>query len=173
MKAMAGSDLPSAGNDAGAVELKLREREEMFRQVVENILEVFWMTDAAKTRMLYISPGYERIWGRACAELYANPQLWAEAIHPEDRTRVLDCVLIRQVAGKYDEQYRIVRPDGAVRWVHSRAFPVKDGDGKVLGSTTVDEDSNWSITPDALDDTTHNLTVDQTNKAGKTGLNLL
>ena len=140
MKAMAGSDLPSAGNDAGAVELKLREREEMFRQVVENILEVFWMTDAAKTRMLYISPGYERIWGRACAELYANPQLWAEAIHPEDRTRVLDCVLIRQVAGKYDEQYRIVRPDGAVRWVHSRAFPVKDGDGKVTRIVGIAED---------------------------------
>ena len=140
MKAMEGSDLPPAGNDAGAVELKLRESEEMFRQVVENIHEVFWMTDVAKTRMLYISPGYESIWGRSCAELYASPHLWSEAIHPEDRARVLDCVLIRQVAGKYDEEYRIVRPNGTVRWVHSRAFPVKDVAGKVTRIVGIAED---------------------------------
>src|SRR3989304_3963766 len=65
------------------------ERDERFRQVVETIHEVFWMTDPAKNEMLYVSPAYETIWGRSCDDLYASPHSWLEAIHPEDRERVL------------------------------------------------------------------------------------
>ncbi|HVT71508.1 MAG TPA: PAS domain S-box protein [Lacunisphaera sp.] len=109
----------------------LQKSEERFREMAENIDEVFWMTNAAKDRMLYISPGYERIWGRTCAEVYARPRTWIDAILPEDRARVLAAATTKQATGEYAEEYRIVRPDGSVRWIHDRAFPIRDSHGKV------------------------------------------
>jgi PAS domain S-box-containing protein len=118
----------------------LGEREGRFRQLTENIQEVFWMTDPAKNQMLYISPAYERIWGRTCTSLYAQPRNWLEAIHPEDRPRVLQASLTRQAEGTYDEEYRIVHADGSLRWIHDRAFPVRNAAGQVYRIVGVAED---------------------------------
>lgn len=118
----------------------LRQSERRFRQVVEHIREVFWLTNPEKTRMLYISPGYEEIWGRTCASLYAAPKDWLEAIHPEDRERVLEAALTKQLAGEYSEEYRIVRPDGSVRWIWDRAFPIHDESGDVYRIAGTAED---------------------------------
>lgn len=104
-------------------ELDLRESEERFRQLAENIQEVFWLTDLTAGRILYVSPAYETIWGRSCAELYASPQSWFEAIHPDDRGAVI-LAAAKQAQGVYDIEYRIIRPDGSVRWIRDRAFPV-------------------------------------------------
>jgi PAS domain S-box-containing protein len=109
----------------------LKDSQERFRQLAEHIREVFWMTDPAKQRMLYVSPGYEEIWGRSCESLYASPQSWLDAIHPEDRSRVLEAATHKQVIGTYDEEYRIVRPDGTIRWICDRAFPIRDASGIV------------------------------------------
>jgi PAS domain S-box-containing protein len=109
----------------------LKDSQERFRQLAEHIREVFWMTDPAKQCMLYISPGYEEIWGRSCESLYDSPQSWLDAIHPEDRPRVVEAATHKQVAGTYDEEYRIVRPDGTIRWICDRAFPVRDASGNV------------------------------------------
>lgn len=111
-------------------ERALRASEERFRQLAENIQEVFWMTDPLKNTMLYISPAYETIWGRTCASLYEHPDNWLQAMHPDDRDRVV-AALGRQSSGGYHETYRILRPDGSVRWVTDRAFPIKDEDGAV------------------------------------------
>lgn len=121
-------------------EESLRESETRFRQLAENIQEVFWMTDLTKNQMIYISPGYEKIWGRSCAELYHSPKLWLEAIHSEDRARVETAILTKQSAGTYDEEYRIQRPDGSLRWVRDRAFPIRDLDGKVFRVVGIAED---------------------------------
>ena len=110
------------------------------RQITDNIHEVFWMSDAVKGEMLYISPAYEAIWGRTMDSLYASPQEWMDAIHVDDRQRVLLASRTRQVAGLYDEQYRIVKPDGSIRWIHDRAFPVRDGNGEVYRVVGVAED---------------------------------
>jgi PAS domain S-box-containing protein len=117
----------------------LRESQERFRQLAENIREVFWLTDIDKSQMLYISPGYESIWGRSCESLYASPRSWLDAIHPDDREMVL-AALTKQIAGQYDEEYRIVRPDGTVRWIRDRAFPVKDHSGTVYRIAGIAED---------------------------------
>ncbi|MGE4059826.1 MAG: response regulator, partial [Sphingomonadales bacterium] len=109
-----------------AVEASLRESEKRFRLLAENINEVFWITDPPKTRMIYVSPGFERIWGRSCDDLYRAPALWLEAIHPEDRDRVAAAAAGQQHGRDYVETYRIRRPDGRVRWIHDRAFPVRD-----------------------------------------------
>lgn len=108
----------------------LRESDRRFQQVAENIHEVFWLTDAAKRQLIYVSPAYKCIWGRPTETAYANPASWLEAIRAEDRERV-QAALPSQLTGNYDIEYRIVRPDGAVRWIHERAFPVKDSDGKI------------------------------------------
>jgi PAS domain S-box-containing protein len=112
-------------------EIILRESEERFRQMAEHIEAVFWMTDPRKEQMLYISPAYETIWGRSCANLYASPQEWMEAVHPEDRDRIKAAAKEKQVQGQYDEEFRIVRPDGEIRWIRDRAFPIRDHQGAV------------------------------------------
>ena len=118
----------------------LRDSEERFRQFAENIGEVFWMTDVSKKEMIYVSPAYEEIWGRTVEELYASPREWMHAIHVEDRQRITDAALTKQVSGKYDEVYRILRPDGAIRWIQDRAFPIQDESGKVYRVVGIAED---------------------------------
>ena len=109
----------------------LREKEERFRQVTENISEVFWMTSVDKNRMIYVSPAYETIWGRTRESLYERPTSWMDAIYPEDRERVRRAALEKQIRGEYDEEYRIVCKDGSIRWIQDRAFPVRDELGRV------------------------------------------
>ena len=108
----------------------LRASEERFRQMAENIHEVFWMSSPDKNHIFYISPGYEEIWGRTCTSLYERPRSWLDAIHPQDRERVIEA-LESQIKGEYDEEYRLVRPDGSVRWIRDRAFPIRNDSGEV------------------------------------------
>ncbi|HKB56832.1 MAG TPA: response regulator, partial [Lacunisphaera sp.] len=117
-----------------------RESEERFRQVVENINEVFWMTDMDKNQMLYISPAYEKIWGRTCESLYQAPRNWVEAIYPEDREAMVAAMLTKQIRGDYDETFRIMRPDGSIRWIHDKAFPIRDQAGRVYRVVGTAED---------------------------------
>jgi len=112
-------------------EKALRESEEKFRQIAETINEVFWITEQPGDRMIYVSPAYEKIWGRTCASLYESPASWAEAIHPDDRDRVVRASANGLPRGEYDETYRVVRPDGAVRWIHDQAFPVRNAAGEI------------------------------------------
>jgi PAS domain S-box-containing protein len=113
-------------------ERALRESEERFRQLAENVIEsVFWITDLEANRVLYVSPAYEQIWGRSCESLYASSQNWLETMHPEDQQRIQASYLERASAGRYDEEYRILRPDGTVRWIRDRGFPISDASGKV------------------------------------------
>ena len=92
---------------------------------------VFWMTDIAKGRILFVNRAYEVIWGRSREHLYENPMSWLEAIHPEDRPRVQRAAM-NQASGGYDLEYRIVRPDGTMRWIHDRAAPVLDAAGNAI-----------------------------------------
>jgi hypothetical protein len=122
------------------IEQQFRASEERFRQVVENIREIFWLTDNHKKTMLYVSPAYQKIWGRDCESLYESPQDWQDAIHPHDQKRVLDAVAKKLQRGDYDEEYRIVRPDGSLRWIHDRAFPIRDHTGEVYRIAGVADD---------------------------------
>jgi PAS domain S-box-containing protein len=117
----------------------LRQSERRFRQIAETIDEVFWMTDPGKQGMIYVSPAYERIWGYSCQSLYGSPQQWVEAIHPQDRDRFL-ALWDKQGQGAYDEEYRIIRPDGEIRWIRDRAFPIYDQTGKLYRVTGIAQD---------------------------------
>jgi two-component system cell cycle sensor histidine kinase/response regulator CckA len=111
-------------------EATLRESEQRFREIAETIEDVFWVTDPANGQVLYVSPAYERVWGRTREGLYERAHDWLEAVHPDDRARVLDAAATRQAAGQYDVEYRILRPDGQVRWIRDTAFPVRDESGR-------------------------------------------
>jgi PAS domain S-box-containing protein len=118
----------------------LRESEQRFRQLAENIHEAFWLTDPVEQTVLYVSPAYEDIWGRTCASVYASPMRWLEAIHPDDRERVRRAAMTTQATGTYDEEFRIVRPDDSIRWIRDRAFPVRNPAGEVYRIAGMAED---------------------------------
>src|ERR1035437_850472 len=119
---------------------QLREAVERFEQVINNITEVFWLTNVVKNETIYISPAYERIWGRQCEELYRDPQSWMAAIHPEDREMVKRRALTGQVSGGYDVEYRILRTDGGLRWIRDRAYAVRNQRGEVYRIAGIAED---------------------------------
>jgi len=102
--------------------------EARFRELAFVIDQVFWLVDPSGTQILYVSPSYERIWGRTCQSLRDDPKSFVQAIDEEDRPQVLARL---PVDVSYDVVYRIRRPNGGVTWVHDRAFPVHDGEGSV------------------------------------------
>lgn len=116
--------------DRKQVEQALRESEERFRQIAEHIQDVLWMTDLEQDQAIYVSPAYEVIWGRASAQLRTEPLAWFDAVHPDDRAHVR-AVIDVQWRGTYETEYRIVRPNGEVRWIWARAFPIHNHHGQV------------------------------------------
>jgi diguanylate cyclase (GGDEF)-like protein/PAS domain S-box-containing protein len=121
-------------------EESLRASESLFRQLAENIRDVFFLVDADSDRTLYVSPAYEEIWGRSCESAYANPDSWAEAIHPDDRASIAEEHQSGMLAGTFEHQYRVVRPDGSIRWIQARGFPVRDDTGRTVRIAGVAED---------------------------------
>ncbi|MCX7723529.1 MAG: PAS domain S-box protein [Verrucomicrobiae bacterium] len=121
-------------------EQTLRANEEQFRQVVEHIREVFWMRDYPAKRFIYISPAYETIWGRDRRTLYDSPITWFHSIVPEDRARVQKAWANLRALGTYHEIYRIQRPDGSIRWIEDRAFPVLNDRGAIYRIAGIAED---------------------------------
>lgn len=119
----------------------LRQSEERLREITENISEVFFMIAPHTAEILYISSAYERIWGRSCQSLYENPQSWLLAIHPEDYARAVSTLETQFRTGEeFHEEYRIIRPDGSIRWVWTRAFPIRDRADKVCRFVGIAED---------------------------------
>lgn len=110
----------------------LRESERRFRQIAENINEVFFLTDMKQQGALYVSPAYEAIWGRSRDVLYEDLSAFIEAVHPEDKERVMKARREQRDALQTDIEYRIIRPDGTERRIRSRTFPVFDEDGSSL-----------------------------------------
>ena len=115
------------------------ESEERFRQLAENIDDVLWLSDVTEFRIFYLSPAFEKVWGRTRASVYAAPETWLAAVHPDDRER-LGALLATYLSGTWDQTYRIVRPDGTVRWLRARAFPVRDPEGRVYRVAGVGRD---------------------------------
>ena len=113
-------------------EQALQNSEEKFRQLAENIHEVFWMMPPAADQILYVSPAYEQVWGRSCESLYQKPMSWAEAIHPDDREHAHE-IFARQIQGEpVDSEYRIRTPDGQEKWICDRAFPIRGQAGELI-----------------------------------------
>jgi PAS domain S-box-containing protein len=112
-------------------ETALREGDERFHQMADNILETFWMLDSTTKAVVYVNQAFESLTGRSSASLHANPTSYQELFHPEDRVHVLTRLEDAVVTGQFDEEFRIIRPDHAIRWVWVRGFPVRDATGTI------------------------------------------
>ncbi|MDX2187229.1 MAG: ATP-binding protein [Opitutaceae bacterium] len=114
------------------------ESEALLRDLAENLTQVLWVTAPGRERIEYVSPAYEAIWGRSRESLRDRPSSWIEAIHTEDRDRI--ATACKTDTQSYDQEYRIFRPDGSVRWIHDRSFPIKDATGPVRRIVAISED---------------------------------
>jgi PAS domain S-box-containing protein len=110
-------------------EAALRESEQRFQQMANNIQEIFWMLDAENMKVLYVNPAYETITGRSCQSLTDDPKSYEDVIHAEDRIHVLSQLEESAQTGRFDEEFRIVTPDNTTHWVWVRGFPVRDSAG--------------------------------------------
>jgi PAS domain S-box-containing protein len=120
-----------AASALDTTEISLLESEERFRQMADNIREIFWMIDAETRKTLYVNPAYETITGRSPEELSRKPLSYEDIIHPDDRAHVLLELEEATQTGDYNERFRIVTPTGEVRWVSVRGFPVRDDQGRI------------------------------------------
>lgn len=121
-------------------EEKLRRSEEQFRELAENVREVFFILNPESVRITYISPVYDEIWGRSRQELYDRPAAWIESVNADDSERVVAFYQSSTQGIQSEIEYRITRPDGQVRWIHARSFPVRDAAGKFARVVGIAED---------------------------------
>ncbi|MGA8025723.1 MAG: two-component regulator propeller domain-containing protein [Bryobacteraceae bacterium] len=109
----------------------LQESEKRFRQLAENIHEVFWMIDPKNGKFLYVSPAFQEIWDENPAAVLRHSGAWLEAVHPDDRDAVRAAKESQHNGKNAESEYRIVRSDDSTRWVWDRSFPVFDGAGQL------------------------------------------
>lgn len=126
------------------IEDQLAESEEKFRQIAENVEEVFWMEDVEGSNIIYISPAFEKVWGISLEVLFKNPQVWMESIHPEDRPIIENLKLYENrkklLSGSQKHEFRIIRPDGSIRWILDKAFPVVNTKGEPVRIVGISQD---------------------------------
>jgi len=122
------------------MEEALRESEEKFRHFAENTHALIWFANPESGENLYVNPAYEKIWGCSCQSLRNQPDSWINGVHPDDRDRLM-AKLERQIHGEStSEEYRIVQPDGSVRWIWDRGFVMQNEQGHVFSYGGVAED---------------------------------
>ena len=118
----------------------LRSSEEKFRQLAENVREVFFIMTPSGKEVLYISPAYREVWGATLESVYQNPMSWSDAIHPDDKEQA-GLLAVRQLQGELVvSEYRIRTPDGTEKWIRSRCSPVHDEAGVLIRIAGLAED---------------------------------
>jgi PAS domain S-box-containing protein len=117
----------------------LKESEELFRQIAENISKVFWISGPLGSRMIYVSPAYEEIWGYSRDNLFEKPLSFLDAVYPADRSKALTG-LKEQLRHQFEMEYRIIRADGEIRWIRDRSFPMRNEEGEVYRIVGFSED---------------------------------
>ncbi len=124
-----------------ASESALRRSDELFRQVTENIQEVFFVYSPEPLRVIYVSPAYEHVWGRSLGSVYGQPELLLDSVHPDDRKAVVQTFLQDRKGRPSATEFRILRPDGASRWIRVRTFPVHNETGRFIRVVGFAEDA--------------------------------
>jgi len=123
--AVAREPLPTVRYDDG-------EFRDFAESIVQHIDEVFFWRDPESLKPYFVSHAFERIWGRSCDSVYAEPSSWTESIHPEDMDRVIEEFHRAATVSQAQVEYRIRRPDGEVRWIWARTFLVRPEAGTAL-----------------------------------------
>jgi two-component system cell cycle sensor histidine kinase/response regulator CckA len=117
----------------------LRKSDERFLELTAHLHQVLWIMDAQESKMLYVSPGYEKMWGRSCQSLIDHSTSYFEGIHPLDQEMMLREFAAMFQTGDIDVEFRILRPDESVNWVWMRGYPVSE-QGRVVRLVGIIED---------------------------------
>jgi two-component system NtrC family sensor kinase len=137
--------------DRRQAEEALRQSEERFRLIADTIDDVFWMHDVEKGKTIYVSPAHERIWGCPWQDLHDNSKSFYDRIHPDDREGVAAALAFINGGLPFDHEYRIIRPDGEIRHIHNRAYPLPDETGQVRRYVGVARDvTSWKAAEGAI-----------------------
>jgi two-component system, cell cycle sensor histidine kinase and response regulator CckA len=129
----------------------LRESEERFRMIAETMDEIFWIFDVDQKVATYLSPAFDRIWGFSRSRVVDSPEPIWDPVHPEDRELVHKVVDLMAAGRLHDYEYRIIRPDGSIRYLWNRGFPVKDKNGRIIRYIGVTQDvTEWRQAEEAL-----------------------
>jgi PAS domain S-box-containing protein len=120
--------------------LDKEKSKDRFKQLLENLKEVFWLRD--KDTFIYVSPSIEKIWGRPPQFFYDNPRANFKLMHPDDRKRLFTEYSVKRFQGDelFQEEFRIIHPDGTIHWISSRSFPLKDEKGRTSRRVGICED---------------------------------
>ncbi|MDO9404856.1 MAG: AAA family ATPase [Polaromonas sp.] len=127
--------------ESARMQLALKESEAKFRRMTDATLDCIWITDLVPERVVYASPSFERMWGRTVEDLYREPRLWVDGIHPDDRERIhreFSSWTGSGVSKPWEAQFRIVRPDGVVRWIHERGVMMPEGRNQQVSGISTD-----------------------------------
>ncbi|MGM3307071.1 PAS domain S-box protein [Anabaena sp. WFMT] len=118
----------------------LKASEEKFRQFAENSREVILLRQIDSGKLLYVNPAYEKIWKQTSESLYENPDSWMNFLHPGDRQRIHSAY--NNIGGQVflNEEYRIIQPDGSMRWIRGRCFPIRNAAGEIYRIGAMAED---------------------------------
>ncbi len=133
------SDL-AYGINALKIRRAKQESEEKFRQIAENIGDVFFVRSLHPPQVLYVNPIYEKIWGQSCQELYQKHDAWLDAVHPDDRECLLKQLNPSLHSGELTVEYRIIQPTGDIRWILSKAFPLCNEQDEVYRTIEIASD---------------------------------
>lgn len=131
-------------------EAELRRSDATLRLIADNVEAVFWIEDLTARRKIYVSPRYELLWGRPAERLYQNAEDWLNSIHPEDRQRTEAAFRRGMTAGHYDEIFRVVLPNGGIRWIRDRGWTVPDPTGETRRAVGIAEDVTEHHTAEEL-----------------------
>jgi PAS domain S-box-containing protein len=126
--------------DRQCIEQELIRSEGKFRYFTENINAVIWFGRVNANENMYVNPAYEKIWGRSCQSLNENPNSWIEAIHPEDVHLILEKLEQEKEGKATNLEYRIIKPNGCLRWIWERSFPIQDEQGNMYCYGGIAED---------------------------------
>jgi len=121
-------------------EIKRLDNADQFQGLANHLHQVFWIKDAVDTRTLYVSPAFEKIWCRPCQSIYDDHRSFLDTIHPDDRDYIYAIMANQSQTGGYDEKYRILRPDGEIRWIWARDYAVRDDEGRIKQFVGIAED---------------------------------
>lgn len=127
-------------DDKVALQQALYESEEKFKQLAEHINDIFYILDLKDGRLIYVNPAYKAIWGENIRD--AHQLEWLDRVHPEDVSRVH--VTFQKINKNnnqlFNQEYRVIHPNGGVRWLRDRGFPIHDKEGKVYRVAGIVED---------------------------------
>lgn len=124
---------------------ELEQASHYFRFFAEKVHAVFWARDDSCNKQIYLSPGYEKVWGRSRESLYSNPDSWLDTLHPDDREKASNAMRFQALNEfgpdtQFENYYRIHTPSGEIRWIKDTSFPIQDESNQFIGFAGVAED---------------------------------